>query len=314
MKYTVKQIGFDEISKSIEYFITSSGYETRTTEQASKIIDFCKNAFVLGLAEFRDEPTRLQNDSFFKSKKVVYSTVEDLNDIERVLKFIEKDIFSKSSNSGTKLNIYVDYSCMPKDWYAKILTWFNYCKINSQARIFFGYSHSSYFEHSESELFNEVIRPIEGFSNLTLPVYMNSLILTLGNDRSQILGIKEYFDCNPYLVYSNESYNEKYCKEIEHKHEELINTTENSKIFKLPIHDLSQSFNILFNLSSALVQESRIIFAPCGPKPFTLLNLIITLNLQFNSVVWRISQGKHMTPVDRKATGLITVIELVAKE
>jgi len=71
------------------------------------------------------------------------------------------------------------------------------------------------------------------------------------------------------------------------------------------------SFNLLLNLSSAIIQESRIIFAPCGPKPFTLINLIVTLNLNLNSVVWRISQGKNQLPVDRKAIGYISVIELL---
>jgi len=308
--YNISQVNFEDISDSIDIFIAASGYESRCTLQAKSISKPWTKSFILGFKEFHDNDVRIENDAFFKNHNPVYSSINSKVDLDRIVKMIFKSLDETTEQLNEKINVYVDYSSMPKNWYAEILIKLYYYEKSERLNLFFGYSHSEYIPHNETDKYNEYVKPIEGFSNLSLPVYKTNLILTLGNNKAQVLGIKDYFDINPYLVYSDNSYNPDFSQEIESKHSELINSVEEIKIFKLPVHDLTYSYNILLSLSSALINESRIIFAPCGPKPFTLLNLLISLNLKYNADVWRISQGNNSEPLDRKATGLKTVVRL----
>lgn len=312
--YNINQIDYNEICDDVDFFITASGYESRTKLQAASILKKCDSCFVLGFKEFVDNPVRIENDKFFRENNINYKIINNNDDLNLIIKEIFNQISDRVEKSELVVKLYIDYSCMPKNWYSAILLYAYYFEFSRKVVLYFGYSHSTYFFHDESDSFNEHVHPIEGFSNLTLPVYSNSLILTLGNNKSQVLGLKDYFDIDPYLIYSDTSYNPDYSKEIEAKQISILNATNEEKIFKLPIHNLNFTYNVLFSLASALVNESRIVFAPCGPKPFTLINLIISINLKYNVDVWRISQGNNLIPKDRIAEGLITVVELSVTE
>lgn len=51
-----------------------------------------------------------------------------------------------------------------------------------------------------------------------------------------------------------------------------------------------------------LLRNYRVILAPCGPKPFTLLSLITAIKLP-DIDVWRISSGKAAPTIDKVADG-----------
>ena len=81
-------------------------------------------------------------------------------------------------------------------------------------------------------------------------------------------------------------------------------------IFRFPIHDLIYTNFLLENLCKALLNDFRIIIAPCGPKPFALLAMINALKYENYIEVWRISPGKRIPKINRKPTELVSVLEV----
>ncbi len=131
---------------------------------------------------------------------------------------------------------------------------------------------------------------------------------------SELFRCLEYFDAVPYLFYSDKSYNEEYHQEIKRVNKSLFEEINSNHIFDFPIHDLVYTNYILRNLCQTLLKDYRVIIAPCGPKPFSLLAMINSLSYEESIEVWRISPGLKIKKVDRKPTGLISVIEVLFEE
>ncbi|MBO6516832.1 MAG: hypothetical protein JJ975_09815 [Bacteroidia bacterium] len=307
--FKLNQLEFNDISHPIDGVITCSGYESRSIHQAQqyRLLDNVRNTLVLGFNSYLEELSRPVNDEFYHSQNAEISIVTDIDNLRSLIENFFSMVCKTSGNKQT--SIYVDYSCMPKDWYSLILLLVHHAP-NQNLKLYFGYSHALYSPHKDNSAFNRVVEPMIGFCHLSLPSTETVIIITLGNNKTQTEGLKEYFDTDPYLIYSDLSFNKEFSQEIEDKHRELISATPDDQVFKLPIHSMQYSYNVLFSLAEALSKESRVIFTPCGPKPFTLINLIVSLNLNSGVDVWRISQGRNYEPIDRIAQGLISVIEL----
>jgi hypothetical protein len=65
----------------------------------------------------------------------------------------------------------------------------------------------------------------------------------------------------------------------------------------------------LSSLIEDLSRNYRVIIAPCGPKPFTLVSLCLALMFE-NIDVWRISSGKQSVPIDKEAEGDVVAYKI----
>ena len=69
-----------------------------------------------------------------------------------------------------------------------------------------------------------------------------------------------------------------------------------------PLDDLEMTMNLLASLCGRLSTGSRVILAPLGVKPFSLLCLLLATRFPFLDV-WRVSVGPHGDPIDRPPLG-----------
>ncbi len=304
----VNQIKQEDLSgERFDILITSTGYESRANQIAKKVN--AKYQFCLGFDNERKDPIRLENDHFFDTalyEIIIISNEEVLRKlVKEILECLETVITQKSIAS-----IYIDYSCMSKNWYSYILLSLYHFRNRSSLKIFFGYSHAKYEKYIESDTFNRIVEPLFGFCDLSIPSKPTALVIGLGNEKNRVLGFAEYFDAVPYLFSSDESYNEEYSKEIDEVNKYIIQETPDNNFIKYPIHDLIYSHFLIENLSASLANDYRVVIAPCGPKPFALLSMIVALNNELPIEVWRISPGYKIPKVDRKSTGLISTLEL----
>jgi hypothetical protein len=308
----ITQLNFDSLeNKNFDYFIAASGFESRATFQAKKYKGIAKKKLVIGFCNEMDDSNRIENDSFFKEadfKSIIVS--KDEVDVT-IFKEIVFDVFS-DFESQDHLDIYIDYSSMTKNWYASLLHAFYslYTIKKKTISLFFGYSHGKYIKYNGNDALNRVVDPLIGYCNLTVPTKPSALIIGLGNETNRVYGLKEYFDAVPYLFYSDLSYNEEYSQEVEEINNDFIAETKQENIFKFPVYDLIYTNFLLENLCKVLLNNFRVIIAPCGPKPFALLAMINSLKFENTIEVWRISPGKGRSKIVREATGLISVLEI----
>ena len=306
----IKQLHFSEvIEKSFDFFIVSSGYESRASFQTSKYSGTAGKKIALGFNVETEDSNRLKNDKFFSDNKFEIIIIDGEDPKCNVLNEIVSKIIS-FSNMHEIVNVYIDYSCMTKNWYAYLLYSINYLREKSIINVAFGYSHSKFVPFDGKQALNRVVAPLLGYCNLSVPNRPTSLLIGMGDEPNRISGLQEYFDAIPYLFYTDASYNAEYSEEIKKNSIEIIEQTNKENIFPYPIHDLTYTYFLLENLCTVLLKDYRVIIAPCGPKPFSLLSMIVSLKYDNYIEVWRISPGHNLSKVDREPTGLVSVLEV----
>lgn len=315
--YNISQSNYDlglnsdkELFSKINFdlFICASGFETRSTFQARHISNVGRK-ICIGFNNEIDNLVRKENDDFFIKNKfeIINCSVED--NISENIGVLIKDI-DKVLNYSRELNVFIDYSSMTKNWYSYLLLGMFNLKNRSILNIYFGYSHAEYVKSNISNTLNRIVNPLFGYCNLSLPSSPTSLIIGLGNEPNRVFGLIEYFDAIPFIFHTDSSFNSNYKVEIESISKDILNEIPIKNVFEYPINDLLYTHYILENLCKELLQTNRVIIAPCGPKPFTLISLLLSLKYENTIEVWRISPGVKLPIVDRKPNGNISILKI----
>jgi hypothetical protein len=293
----------------IDLFIGASGFETRSIFQFEEFKDLIQSGIIIGFNRFKDLDVRKFNDSKFEKSGLTILQVNEEDKVKISLSSISKKI-SDLLNSVENPNIFLDYSSMTRNWYSYILyVIFNIDKRN-KINLFLGYSHAEYVENSELETSNRIVNPLFGYCNFGIPNKPTALVIGLGNEANKVFGLKEYFDAVPFIFHTDKSYNLAYYNDSKVILDEVLNQVAEKNVYEYPINDLIYSYFMLENLCTSLLQDNRVVLAPCGPKPFALLSMLLSLKFDHSLEVWRISAGKDIQPIDKKPTGLVTILNL----
>lgn len=314
MNITLNQYSLDELVQ--HYFdisIVASGFEKRASFQATTLKTDAKKKIALGFVLESDDKIRIDNDKKFRSANYDLVTGNGVDFEERYIDQMFDDI-ELTQNHKNEINIHIDYSSMSRNWYARILL---RCKRLSElmtVNVYFGYSFAKHDNNKKEETLNEIVEPIFGYCKLSVPHKPTALIICLGNEFSRVYGLKDYFDATTYLFYSDARFGNSFSEEVEKINEDLLLNTNPEHIFKYPIEDLVFTDQMLENLCRALNEKYRVIIAPCGPKPFTLLSMINSIKLNNDIEVWRISPGSSLQKIDREPSGIVSFLKVTLKQ
>lgn len=297
----------DEVFKSnFDLSIFTSGYEPRSISLFSKGI-LSKNSIVLGFESFKMHRTRRKNDRFFVKRncELINADGNNPNVIHQILnnylQGFDKEVFT----------LFVDYSSMTRVWYAEILAYFRDTEnLKFKVEIVFGYSFAKYQPPPEENYRNLFVSPIDGFSYFSVPNKPTALIIGLGYEKNKAFGLSEYFDGETFVFFNKDSNDERFKNSVEQINASLLKDIPEENTYVFPIYDLEFTERQLFSLCSYLKENYRVIIAPSGPKPFTLVGLIISLKM--NEIdVWRISQGDNRKAVQYEADGTTSFYKVI---
>lgn len=306
----IEQFSSQELKdRQFDFVIAASGYEERAPYQYIDLQLQSNRKIVISFSHGQEHPVRKKNDNIFSKNGfkaiILDGEVADISILEKIV----FDIKQATKDNGY-VSVYIDYSCMTKNWYAYIIYSLRYLLKGYPADIFFGYTHAEFVPYNGNKTLNKVVGPLYGHCGLSVPSKPTALIIGLGNELNRIYGLKQYFDASPYLFYSDKSYNEMYSDEIEKINSEIIEEIDKENVFKFPVNDMIYTDYLIDNLCKGLFDDYRVVIAPCGPKPFALLSMINSLKYDNRIEVWRISPGNNLARVIRRPTGLITVIKI----
>ncbi|MFV0329858.1 MAG: hypothetical protein ACK5KL_08585 [Dysgonomonas sp.] len=295
------QINKEEVLNiDFHLFIATSGYEKRSISLSEQGVIKSKTKIVFGFEENQNNKIRKQNDKYYKNSNFKY-VITSGNTEEAIVEQIKNYIENECNESY--LRIAIDYSSMTRIWYASIIDFFNNYSFKKKIALYFLYSKAQFTPPPKTENQNFFFEPIKGFSNLSIPNKPTALILGLGYEKRRAFSLKEYFDAEEvYVFLTDENSAPEFHKEVCSRNKELISKLHSGYIFKYPLNDLSYTRKLLFDLCNQLLIDYRIVIAPCGPKPFTLISLVVASMLP-NIDVWRISGNKGYDRVDRSPTG-----------
>lgn len=307
MKISTKQVPVEElVNIYFDAAFYSCGYETRAT--------FLKESFDIVasrniLLVFNDE----ERGSFKKNKNFYTDHLENCeliyadSDRDDSINKVFKDILEVDKS---ELNILIDYSSMTSVWFASFLGYFRYYKSSRKIRLYYSYSHAKFIIPKEVSRHIINVKPMVGFTNLSIPDKPTALIIGLGYERNKATGLAQYLDAESYLFYTDNSYENDFYDCVIHENEVLLNEVKKENVFCYPIRDIDATASLLHLLVSDLLQTNRIVLAPCGPKIFTLLCLIESLKNE-NVDVWRVSDSKDLEErPDRVPDGNISVYSI----
>lgn len=295
-KNTLLNIEFD-------FVIAATGYESRASYIASLLNDDLKcDKIVIGFPDYKYENSRIENDRFFNKRKYKFIECDGAKSKE-ILTSIDNFILSCTKDD---LSILVDYSSMTRNWYGAIINHFKLLYTSKKSiRVFYSYSAAEFYSAPEKESIISNFNPIPGYCNLSIPSCPTALITALGYDKNKAFGLREYFDAEVlYLFYTEGN---KFSEIVKDRNEDIIKSTKPDFIFPFNMKDLLYTKSILYDLCVKISANYRIIIAPCGPKPFTLLSFLISSSIDLVDV-WRISGIDYQA--NRKPNGEVFTIEM----
>lgn len=302
-----RQISFESLDQhSLDLIIASSGYESRSINLAEMLNAACSAKKVaMGFAGGRIL-SRFEND-----QRLIDLGYELIDEKEHKFSEIENRIKALiESKKNNEVEIFIDYSSMSRDWFAGVLHTVRCSTFpKGRVKIYFGYSHAT-FGNPTIGTANAKIGPIKGFSALGLPSMPTALIIGLGFEAQKALGVKEYIDpAETFIFYTDPATDERFVDALMDNNKDVLGLIPAKNIFNYPADDMLKCSEKLSGLCVGLAGRYRVILAPLGPKPFSLLCMIISLRLR-NIEVWRVSSGELREPVDRVANGDVSVIEV----
>lgn len=301
----IKQLTENDIkNQKFDLIIAASGYEKRANYISKLIHHNCKRKIVFSFSNYNKEITRIENDDFFKKnnfKSYELTGNEQTKIIEILNEFIE-------SNKSKAISILIDYSSMTRIWYGSIIKYLKQLnKSDQNIKIFFSYSASKFQKPNDKDSKTSNFEPIKGFCSLSVPSFPTALITGLGYERNKAFGLKEFFDAELlYLFYTKGN---EYTEQVLQINQELIKRTPKNNILPYNVKDLLLTKTILYELCLSLKDNYRIIIAPLGPKPFTLISFLVADELQPIDV-WRISSDDFSHHKLCEPNGKIITLEL----
>jgi hypothetical protein len=277
------QSNIDEITDVVfDCLICSSGFEERATFVAKTVDLKVKKKLVIGFNNYETEGARKKNDSFYRKNhfNFIYENGDQASNITSAINELIDE------NTGD-LNIAIDYSSMTRVWYSAILNFFDLLHYKSNICLYFCYSFSKFSEPINSSVRNIHIGPIQNFSSLSIPDKPTALIIGLGYEKERAFGLTEYFDAETYLFVADKSKGLDYYNTVQKANLALLSSAKPENVFEYSLEYLEHSESLLYAVCKSLKSDYRLVLAPTGPKPFSLLCLLISIRFKGQSVYTR---------------------------
>ncbi|TAJ14062.1 hypothetical protein DMA11_06830 [Marinilabiliaceae bacterium JC017] len=294
-------------SQEISLLICAIGFEERSSYLIKEFSDSSSinnsNTLCFYFIDNRNE-TSDQNYNEVLEKGIIPKDINKDN-VDELLTEIENKISEISSRSES-LKIHVDYSSMPRAWYANL-----FVKITNKMRVSdsltFWYSHGDYSE-DEKHCTTAGADDFVIFSGkASIRPRNRSHILGLGYDKTKSDAIKTVVDPSTLIVcYTYPENNDKILETIHGVHEQMLSSAAMS--ISLPI----ENFNFIVKRINEVVldqlDKGDVILIPDGPKPLILAcSIIPELLNKIGVVCFHIkSHNANFRPVNIRPTGNVS--------
>jgi hypothetical protein len=292
-----------------DVFIGASGYESRAT-YACTCIDLTKirDRIAFGFTD-RITPQRKNNDDFFiKADVTILPTSGDScqlvrEELQRRIESVDNDV----------VRIFVDYTSMTRSWYAGVIETLGSVQNKKRVECVFSYS-PAIFTNPREATPNSLVGPLPGFCGLDVPDKPSALIIGLGYERDRALGLFQYVDpAISFAFYTDPVLDPRFLDTVKASNTTLLNILPKENIYTHPLSDLQRTGDLLLSLCAALRDDCRIILAPLGVKPFSLICLLLAA--RFRDIdVWRVSPGTKSPPQEREALGKLLMLKTVFEQ
>lgn len=290
--------------KRFDLAIAASGFEKRATNCFERVPnESLDRKVVLGFDD-RINAQRTDNDRFFDLRGFSAYRVSG-NDGATVGKIILEEI---EACEGENCRILIDYSSMTRSWYAGIIDILRSVKSKKRIDCFFAYSPAR-FQAPVSVGPNQYAGPLTGFAGFDSTDRPTALVIGLGYDRDRALGLMQYVDpAACFALIADPPLEREYLDCLHQSNSSFLKLIPPDRQIRHPLADLQRTSHVLLSLVWGLSDDFRVILAPLGVKPLSLMCLLLALRYP-ELDVWRVSAGESGGMLSRSALGPLLTLQ-----
>jgi hypothetical protein len=304
----------DYIVENFSLFICAIGFEERSKYQIERLMknytDDKQKVICFYFNDFRNEIS-VENNRIIKEFGLQPIEVSRKDHL-----IVIKEIFKKISaikNDSDGLNIHIDFSSMPRNWYCHIFVELSKV-LSAKDKFFFWYSHGDYtndLEHCSTAGTDDFI--IFSGKASTKP-RQRSHLLGLGYDKIKSDAIRTVVDPTTLVVcYTYPKENPIICDAIRKGHKYLFDAASFS--FSLPIDDFGFMVKRISEVVINLFDNGDVILIPDGPKPLILAcSIIPNLIDKIGIVSFHVQSHSNFVPENIKPSGTISGFSIMKKD
>lgn len=270
----LQEIQFSELRfEKIDCFVAACGYQPRCYYLAEKISPSIPSKYLLTIDEQdqtqnRSKHLEIFNNYGFRNR---YTTINESAGID--------DLIAEICNIHTDhLNLLIDYSCMPKKWYALIID--NISRNNFKARkinLYLSYTPKLFERKPEKKAINYIGPMLFNRDNLRekKPVTM---IAALDNNQTYIMEAINKVKPQKLVAFIPQcDHDPEYTRLVLQTNKDLLNRLNNDSIIT---YDANHPEDINSVLTSHCLDQrisSEVLIVPQGPKTFSMMSLLLSV-------------------------------------
>lgn len=289
----------EEANDAFDFLIYSVGYELRSryvasqySEQAGKIL-----AFV-----FSDCHELSFDENLEYSKEIGALPFDELSDLRAVFSKADPELDSLIGK-----RVLVDVSSMSRTVLSVLLSQLLDDDFFIGADIALVYAVAKFSEPASFEYDFLDFAPIPEFSGWTAaPERPLAMVLGLGYEADHAVGAVEVLDPSATFCFFPKGNDKRFADAVRKSNEPLLDHMKPSRIIQYPVSDPLHTFSLLSSIMNSLLEATRIVLVPMGPKIFVVLCLVCQRVYGDEVSVWRASGHSKDSLKDVGAEGSIT--------
>jgi hypothetical protein len=287
----IHEIGFKELaSAKFDYVIAACGYQPRCHYLAEKINPANAEKFLLTIDEPGYDQSRCQHKEVFLQAgyKTFPSAMKDSGTIEKLM-------IRLCNNPKTHLNILIDYSCMPKNWYSVIIdniasNNFNATKID----LYLSYTPKLFEKKTRSQPV-DYFGPILSFKDKLRDKKPVALIASLDNDAQLVLDAIRKVKPQQLLVFIPECpHDPTYTESVLTSNQILLQQLTEKQIMRYQTDHPEQINSLITSSCLDFRVNAEVMIIPQGPKIFSMVALLVSIRYP-DIKLWEIIPKSHVS-------------------
>jgi hypothetical protein len=296
----IEIVGDGSLDDRFDLFIGALGYETRSSHLARCGLINANRKIALAFPE-EDYAAYLSNRDFLKSAQF-----EILPKDSRPLpQLLATAIENRPADTERDFSILVDISSMSRPMLADVVFELSMVECAASLAVTFVYLPAEFVkenaEHAPVVVTEPVTSDYAGWTST--PERPITAVVGLGYEHDLALGTIEYLEPTNVWVFVPTGEDRRYDDAVNQANQSLKEMLRDERVMNYNVDTPARVHSILENLIFGLLQSSRPVLVPFGPKIFSLCCLLIARTYAPEITVWRVSGETFAKPGDRKASG-----------
>jgi hypothetical protein len=304
----ISQVGYRSLrSEKIDFLIAASGYQARSTHLAGMNLAPGARKYMLSFSEEDHHELRQRHDSAFLEMgfRIFKASPDKPEEVDDLIKEI------CNTSSGKEITLLVDYSCMPRLWFACILD--SLTRNDFRARkikVFFSYTPKKFSLKTGKNTLKYLGPMIFSKDDLkkSKPI---ALVAGLDNSFKSTLELIHKLNPSTILAFIPEnSRDPEYTASVIESNKKLLEILNKNNIIRYEALDPESINSILTSRCLDLRLKHEVVIVPQGPKSFSLVASLLSIRYPDIKLWEIIKSGGPADPNNGAAEGEPVVLQV----